>query len=439
MENEINFESLNDVSYDISSLDMDASKIDMLAKLGVNTSEDFNTVSDDILNEVETQEVQATIDINVNEPNIILSRAELIRALRYAGVMIKKVTNDIEASSLNITYKDEGKVEYKLKDNMTWVTIQGTCKVSNNNPLLKTLSFNTTYLTKLLSAAAGDFLIYEENSIDAKGEEKKVLFARLINGDYILDVFEGNEEKLIPKGNVQDLLKEVEGNKINTLCDVMSPLIADTQEVQSKRTIIYGDRAIFRSVTYLLQYKGDFTPMCLSKKELDLLKIASNGSNVEIFSTDSNGENRILLNTPNVSISTSVSIPNRDEVLITRLNELENAQYMRINKNDFKRVLFLSGLGTANVAKVTMNYNVEGLGIDAKIIGKNGNSSFLISGENYNNLPPRNEDVTIYAPQLSTLLKSFESGKDLEIAFLQSGVAFRDNTLGIEAIMNYVR
>ena len=84
-------------------------------------------------------------------------------------------------------------------------------------------------------------------------------------------------------------------------------------------------------------------------------------------------------------------------------------------------------------------YNVEGLGIDAKIIGKNGNSSFLISGENYNNLPPRNEDVTIYAPQLSTLLKSFESGKDLEIAFLQSGVAFRDNTLGIEAIMNYVR
>ena len=110
---------------------------------------------------------------------------------------------------------------------------------------------------------------------------------------------------------------------------------------------------------------------------------------------------------------------------------------MKIDKNDFKRVLFLSGLGTNNVARVTMNYNIDGAGVDAKIIGRDGNSSFLISGNNYNNLEPRSEAVTIYAVQLSVLLKSFETGKDLEIAFLNSGVAFRDQTLGIEAIMNY--
>ena len=112
---------------------------------------------------------------------------------------------------------------------------------------------------------------------------------------------------------------------------------------------------------------------------------------------------------------------------------------MEITKDDFKRVLFLSGLGTNNTARVTMNYNVENLGIDAAIEGRDGKSSFLISGNNYNNLEPRSQDVTIYAVQLSILLKSFDSAKRLEIAFLNSGVAFRCEELGIYAIMNYSR
>ena len=63
----------------------------------------------------------------------------------------------------------------------------------------------------------------------------------------------------------------------------------------------------------------------------------------------------------------------------------------------------------------------------------------IFSGNNYNNLEPRSQDVTIYAVQLSILLKSFDSAKRLEIAFLNSGVAFRCEELGIYAIMNYSR
>ena len=450
MEQDLNFESLGNMSVDITTLDnVDQSKMDVLESLGVMSASSYNaslpeekSENDVVLDAIEKQVSTITIDTNVSEPNIILSKAELVRALRYAGVMIKKVTNDIESSSLNITFKDDGKVEYRLKDNMTWVTIEGTCKVANNNPLIKTLSFNTTYLTKLLSAAAEDFLIYEGTALDQKQEEKNVLYARLINGDFIIDYFEGNEAKLVPSGNKTDKLGSVPASVVSTLCDVMIPLIADTQEVQSKRTVIYEDRAFFRSATYLLEFNNTFSRMCLGKKELDLLKLVatSAGQNeIEIYSTDSNGENRIVFVGPNVTISTAVSIPNRDEVVIARFNELENAKYMKISKDDFKRVLFLSGLGTGNVARVAMNYNIDGAGIDAETIGKDGNSKFNIAGENYNNLEPRSEAVIVYAPQISTLLKSFESGKDLQIAFLTNGVAFYDSTLGIRAIMNYAR
>lgn len=442
MDEQLKFEDLNNISLDFSNIkDTPQEKVDMLEQLGVFSGEGFGSYdSSDELEKVASQKVTVTIDTNVDEPNLILSKAELVRALRYAGVMIKKVTNDIESSSLNITYTDEGKVVYRLKDNMTWVTLDGTCKVSNNKPFTKTISFNTTYLTKLLSAAAEDFLIYEGKSIDSKQEEITVLYARLINGDFIIDYFEGNEAKLVPAGNKTNKLGSVPANVVSTLCDVMSPLIADTQEVQSKRTIIYEDRAFFRSSTYLLEFNNDFSRMCLGKKELDLLKLvaSSAGQNtIDIYSTDSNGENRVVFVGPNVTISTSVSIPNRDEVIITRFNELESAKYMKINKDDFKRVLFLSGLGSGNVARVVMNYNVDGTGIDAETIGKSGNSKFFISGENYNNLEPRSEGIIVYAPQISTLLKSFEGGKDLQIAFLPSGVAFYDSTLGIRAIMNY--
>lgn len=435
---ELNLDTLADFNYDITSV-VDDTKLDVLQSLGVNTS-DFIKDQQDILDTIEEKVPEVTIDTDVDEPNLILPRADLVRALRYASIMIRKVTNDIEASSLNITYKDEGKVEYRLKDNMTWVTIEGACAVSHNKPILKTLSFNTSYLTKLLSTSTNDFLIYEGKAIDAKGEEKQVYYVRLSNGDYIIDVFEGNDTKLIPAGNKVEKLGTIAPNVLSTLCDVMTPLINDTQEVQSKRTILYNDRAIFRSATYLLQFKNAFSPMCFGKKDLDLLKLLSaNGVDVEVYSTDSNGENRIVIQTPNVSISTSVSIPNRDEVIVARLNELENAKYIKVNKNDFKKVLFLSGLGISTVATVEMNYNVDNLGVDAKIISKNGNSSLLIEGENYNNLEPLNQNIVIYAPQILTLLKSFEGGKDLEVAFLQSGVALKDTTLGIEAIMNYAR
>lgn len=439
MNEEINFDTLSNFNYDITDV-VDDSKLDVLQSLGVNTS-DFIKDQQDILDTIEEQPVpEITIDTNVEEPNLVLPRAELIRALKYSNIMVKKVTNDIESSSLNITYKDEGKVEYKLKDNMTWVTVEGSCAVSNNNPILKTLSFNISYLTKLLSASSNDFLIYEGTSIDAKGEERQVYYVRLTNGDYIIDVFEGNEEKLIPAGNKTEKLGTVAAGVVSTLCDVMSPLIDDTQEIQSKRTVLYEDRAIFRSVTYLLQFKNTFSKMCLRKKDLDLLKlVAAAGVDIEIYNTDSNGENRILFQTPTVTISTSVSIPTRDEVVVARLNELENAKYIKVDKNEFKKVLFLSGLGISTVATVEMNYNIDGLGIDAKIISKNGNSSLLIKGDNYNNLEPLNQSIVIYAPQILTLLKSFEGGKDLEVAFLQSGVALKDTTLGIEAIMNYAR
>jgi hypothetical protein len=426
------------VSEDINSLGIDAGTMDILNQLGVGTSD----MLEEVVKSNENNKSSIIIDTNVKEPNIILNKSELIKVIRFAIIMIRKTTNDIESSSINITYTDEGKVLYRLKDNMTYVELEGTCKVSNENPYLKTLSFQVTYLTKLISTAAEDFLLYESNSVDAKGEDKPVVFARVINGDMIVDVFNGNEAKLVSPGTKGSLLKSIPSSTIEVLCDTMTPLVSDTQEVQSKRAILYSDRAFFRSATYLLQYRTDFSSMCLSKKELDLLKLISSMNktgNIDFYQVDSNGENRILIVAPNIKVSTSVSIPNRDEVTITRFKELEEAKYIKIDKDDFKRVLFLSNLGTNTVAKVTMNYNVDGQGIDAKIIGRDGNSSFNIKGTNYNNLEPRSEDVTIYVPPILTLLKSFETGRDLEIAFITSGVAFRDTTLGIEAIMNYAR
>ena len=319
---------------------------------------------------------------------------------------------------------------------MTWVTIEGTCAVSNNNPIIKTLSFRVPYLIKLLSATAEDILIYEGTSVDQKGEEVQVYYIRLINGDYILDVFEGNEAKLIPAGNKSNAICTIPGIDLNTLCSTMLPLVSETQEVQSKRSILYDDRAIFKSATYLLQFKRNFNNMCLSKKELDLLNIVSPGD-VTVYSTDSNGENRLIFESGDVTISTSVSVPQKDAVLVGRLSVLEDAKYVKVNKDDFKRVLFLSGLGTNNVGRLYMNYNIDNKGIDAKIEGRTGNSTLTISGDNYNNLEPKSEPYTIYAPQLSILLRAFESGNNLEVAFLEEGVAFRDTELGIDAIMNY--
>lgn len=455
MDNEtLDFDALSKVEVnDITNLPgMSQEKLDLLESLGVMSNESYveknkskesdNTEMIEQLDELEVkdekEEPEVVIDINVDKPNIILPKVEIIRALRYASVMIKKVTSDIEASSLNITYKD-GKVLYRLKDNMTWFELEGSCKVSNNNPITKTLTFNATYLTKLLSATANDVLIYEGTAVGKDGVEASVYYVRLAYGDYILDVFEGNEAKLVPAGNKKDLLNTSSAETISTLCDVMIPLINDTQEVQSKRTIIYDDRALFNSVTYQLQFRNKFAPMCLSKKELDLLKIVSAGSkDTEIcfYSTDSEGENRIIITAPNITISTSVSIPIRDEMKIARLKTLENANYIKVNKEDFDRVLFLSGLGTITVSTLFMNYSSEG--IDVKISGRTGDSSLLIPGVN-NGIERLPEDITIYTTHLSVLLKSFDAGKDLEVAFLPEGVALRNATLGIEAIMNYAR
>lgn len=449
---EIDFNSVSETKVDdITTLGVAPETLDVLNSLGVMTSDAYNSQlpkkeediqkeNDDILQEMEKVESTISIDTNIDEPNLILPKSEIVRALRYAGVMIKKVTNDIEASSLNITYSSDGKVLYRLKDNMTWITIEGNCNISNNKPITKTLSFNVSYLTRLLSAAASDVLIYSGKAIDQKKEEKDVYYIRIINGDYILDVIEGDESKLIPSGNKTDLLSTLSSKAVSTMCDVMIPLINDTQEIASKRTILYNDRSIFKSVTYLLQYRNIFNQMCLGKKELDILKLVSlNNEDIQVYATNSNGENRIIFTNQIITVSTSVSIPNRDEMLINRLSIIENAKYMKINKDDFKRVLFLSGLGTNNVGRLYLNYNLDGDGIDAKIEGRTGNSTLTISGDNYNRLEPKNEPVEIYAPQLSVLLKSFEGGKDLEIAFLQEGVAFRDSVLGIEAIMNYAR
>lgn len=441
----LNFDSLTEFTYDINDMaSVSDEKKAILAQLNVGAKNiDDYTEQTEILDTIEENNHIVKIDLDdIDTENIVLSKTEIIRALRYAMIMIKKVTNDIEASSLNITYSDDGKVLYRLKDNMTYVTVEGTCSVCKEKPILKTLSFNTTYLTRLLSAATEDVLIYKDMVTDPVGREKEVYKIRLINGDMILDVFEGNDTKLVAPGTKSKLLYTLDGNTASTLCDVMVPLIQDTQEVSSKRAILYNDRAVFRSVTYILEIKKEFPNMCLTKKELDLLKVISSkvGQNsIEFYSVDSNGENRIIITAPNITISSSVSIPNTDETTVARCLELENAKYMEITKDDFKRVLFLSGLGTNNTARVTMNYNVENLGIDAAIEGRDGKSSFLISGNNYNNLEPRSQDVTIYAVQLSILLKSFDSAKRLEIAFLNSGVAFRCEELGIYAIMNYSR
>lgn len=461
MNGELNFDDLNQASteeLDLSSLGLPQENVDLLSTLGVLTAKDYepketkvvkeeNLVDDNTMNELEEsaeEHFEVPVD-DITEPNIILPKVELVRAIKYAQVMIKKVTNDIESSSLNITYTSDGKVLYRLKDNMTWVTITGNCEVVNNNPITKTLSFKTAYLTKLLLASADKVPMFEGTAFDTvRNEEKEVVYARLINGDYILDVMEGDESKLKPAGNKSDLLKSIPSSTVSLLCDVITPLVADTQEIQHKRAVMYEDRVFFRSSTYLLQVKGEFANICLSKKELDLLKLASSTdgkANIDIYRTDSNGENRLLFVAPGVTISSSVSIPTRDEVILSRLTLLENTKYMGIDKEDFKRVLFLSCIGTGNVARLALNYNVDGEGLDAEIIGRDGNSNLNVKGFNDGSFVPKDTAPIVYSPQASLLLKSFEGGSDLHIALTNDGMALKDNIGGIEveAILNYTR
>ena len=453
----MDFEELtNSEGLDISNLDISAEKLDVLGSLGVLTATEYEPketkVKDDVLvsdEEIEKVEEEVGVELptdDITTPNIILPKTEIVKAIKYAQVMIKKVTNDIESSSLNITYKDEGKVEYRLKDNMTWVTIEGSCEVVNNAPLTKTLSFKTAYLTKLLLASADKVPVFEGRAFDnVKKEEKDVVFVRLLNGDYILDVQEGDEAKLVPAGNKSDLLKSIPASTVSTVCDVITPLVADTQEIQHKRAVVYVDRMFFRSSSYLLQVKGEFANMCLSKKELDLLKLASSAdtkANIDIYRTDSNGENRLLFIAPGVTISTSVSIPTRDEMIVQRLSILENNKYMSIDREGLKRVLFLSCLGTGNVARVSMNYSVEGSGLDVETIGRDGNSKLTVASTTFDDsFTPKDIAPVIYSPQATLLLKSFDGGKDLQIALTNDGLAFKDtiNGIEVEAIVNYQR
>lgn len=454
----------NSEGLDIGDLNISAEKMDVLGSLGVltadayepretkvkendgvNKEKDNEEVSEDTMKKAaeETGIELSTEDITT--PNIILPKIEIVKALKYALVMIKKVTNDIESSSLNITFKDDGKVEYRLKDNMTWVKIDGTCEVVNKTPLTKTISFKTTYLTRLLTVSADKVPIFEGKAYDnVKKEEKDVLFVRLLNGDYILDVQEGNYDKLVPAGNKSEKLKSIPSGVVSTLCDVIIPLVADTQEIQHKRAVVYDDRAFFRSSSYLLQVKGDFANMCLSKKELDLLKLASgidNNANIDIYSTDSNGENRLLFEAPGVTISTSVSIPSRDEMIVSRLSLLENNEYMPIDRAGLDRVLFLSCIGTGSVARVSINYSVEEAGLDVETIGRDGNSKLDVKSTNNVSLTPRERAEVIYSPQAMLILKSLEGGSDLQIALTNDGLAFKDtiNGIEVEAIVNYQR
>lgn len=449
MEQELNFDTLQNVAYDISDIqNIPTSRLSELESLNVMTSDAYNSTygvssEDNKLQNAEKEVVDKTIDINVKEPNLILPRAELIRAIRYANVMIKKITNDIESSHLNITYTDDGKVVYRLKDNMTWLTLDGTCEVSNNNPITKTLSFNVSYLQSLVTTAgANKVLFYEGKSVSPSGEETDVIYIRLSIGDYIVSPYYGDESKLVPAGNKTKKISSIPAKVISQLCNSMLPLINDTQEVQSKRTIIYEDRAIFHSVTFSLQFKHDFNfRMCLGKKELELLYIVSSSlgdNSIDFYETDSNGENRILIVAPNITISTSVSIPVRDELTVMNLEKVASAKYIKINKDELKKVLFLSCLGTFSVARVGLNYNVDGLGLDAKVIGSNGDSSLTISGDNYNNIEPLNEERIVYSPNLTKLLKSFENGKEVEVALLEDGFAMKDDGLNISSSTNYM-
>lgn len=455
----MDFEDLkNSDGLDISTLDISAEKLDVLGSLGVLTAneyepketkvkevkEDNEVPNEDLAKADEPTGIELATD-DVVTPNIILPKTEIVKALKYAQVMIKKVTNDIESSSLNITYVDEGKVLYRLKDNMTWVTIEGKCEVANNTPLTKTLSFKTVYLTKLLTAGADKVPIFEGTAFDnVRKEEKEVVYARLLNGDYILDVQEGDENKLVPAGNKSEKLKSIPSSTVSTLCDVITPLVADTQEIQHKRAVVYDDRAFFRSSTYLLQIKGSFSNMCLSKKELDLLKLASSidtNANIDIFRTDSIGENRLLFVAPGVTISTSVSIPTRDEMIVSRLSLLENNEYMPIDRAGLDRVLFLSCIGTGSVARVSINYSVEEAGLDVETIGRDGNSKLVVKSTNNVSLTPRERAEVIYSPQATLLMKSFDGGSNLQIALTNDGLAFKDTISGIEVegIVNYQR
>lgn len=448
MNSDIDYDALlNTVSDPTTMRDMNQEKITELNSLGVMFNDGTMNLTIATPEEQKTSEAldnivkQPTVTINTDtdKPNMILSKTELVRALRYAQIMIKKVSNDIESSSLNITLKDD-KVLYRLKDNMTYVTLTGSVKVSNNNPLTKSLSFNTTYLMKVLQAgAAEDILLYEDEVEDSKHDMIKVVKARLINGDLVVDYQNADDAKLQEPGVKSELMSRVSSQSVVTLCNTMIPLISETQDISSKRSIIYDDRAIFRSSTYMLEVKSDFSSMCLTKKELDLLKLlAMKSQEVEIYKTSSD-ENRIIFSVPDITINTLVSVPTRDEMIVAQFGEIENAKFIEVDKNDFKRVLFLSGLGTKNVSRVTMNYNKDGKGIDATVQGREGNSSFLIKGNNYNNLQPKDEEYEVYAVQLLTLLKSFESSKSLEVAFLNNGVAFRDPSENVYAIMNYFR
>ena len=145
---------------------------------------------------------------------------------------------------------------------------------------------------------------------------------------------------------------------------------------------------------------------------------------------------------PGVTISTSVSIPTRDEMIVQRLSILENNKYMSIDREGLKRVLFLSCLGTGNVARVSMNYSVEGSGLDVETIGRDGNSKLTVASTTFDDsFTPKDIAPVIYSPQATLLLKSFDGGKDLQIALTNDGLAFKDtiNGIEVEAIVNYQR
>lgn len=447
-----------DNTVSMNELNINPNSIDELAGLNVNVEPKVKEEkTNDIINEFEggtleegtnevkeVEVVEEEIDptneySDIDEPNIIISKANLVRALKYASVMIKKVTSDIESSSINITLNDN-KALIRLKDNMTYLEYTCDAFVVNDKPLEETLSFNAVYLLKLLTTSSSYVAIYKTSVENLQGVSNDVFMIRLSNGDFILDVNVGDDSKLVFPGLKNELLCSLSSDVVSTIHDTITPLINSTQDIHAKRMIAYDDRVFFKSSTFILQYKTKFSPMCLGKKELDLLKLVSTSTtdDLKVYSVDeSSSENRIIITSPDVRISTLVSIPSRDENTINKFTVIENAKYISINKDDFVRVLFLSGLGTNTVSKVLMNYNVDGAGIDATIISRDGKSSFIVSGNNYNSLEPLENDKEIYAVQLLQLLKSFEKGNNLEVAFLQQGVAFKDDKLGIQALMNY--
>ena len=430
-------------------LNIDESTKDILATLGVNLEVDGDVTSfEEPVKEVATEgeevipkEIPLKISLEVDKPHLVIAKADLVRALKYSIIMIKKASNDIAASSLNIKYDNESKkIKFLLKDNMSYVSISADC-YNEENVLSDIISFRPSLLLKLLQGADSKVVIYKGTSVDKKGDTVDAYFIRLLNGDFVLDLKTGvtDANLAFPKSDTLNVMFTQSPAVIRRLCNTILPLVSATQDPSSKRAIIYEDRALFKSVTYNLQYRGEFANLCLSKKELELLKLASSETkeDISIFKLGIANENRISIIAGDVEISTSVSIPNRDEVLLSRLAVLETAKYSNIDIKEFLTVLKLSNAGDATTGTLTMNYSMDGAGIDAVIIGRNGDSHLHIGANNYNNIPPIEGGIKVYSLQVLSLLKSFQEGNDLEIAFLSNGLAFRDATLGIEAVMNY--